>query len=674
MKARPALTMVIALMLMVVALMIPAGALCAPVLGYFGEGHYIKWGAETDRPYYDGSRWWRLPSIAGGTFEATLWVETRQDEKQIDYSFEVWTWLNPSEKIFEKRGTTAGTPGPFAEMRRDDPARGFIEIGKISVTVPKGHQVLQTSSSRVFLADPMFNGSRDVVALGSTSIYAGNTDKKTYWTIRDMYIPNPFGGKISFNAYMRVYAGDGVMDESLSIKYPPSAAQETTGLKAALADAVDNVLDDKNGGFAPIGKYTVDVPPGFRWMRFATKRDRIVISDLDFTPNSPVTVLPAAGATLVQCGGTPYQGKDTGKVYYRSDPLILPHAEGGILEMDWHAWLYPTDRLVDVPLSIVSQPLGPTLFTSSYKSPVQADLAELSHETDRWGFTPLIQHITVEVPKGSSILQMVGSDRSVFANIKFTSQAGTATEIVRASGDYIQGHLTRLPYFRAGSVYLPDKAGGTVSFNAFIQPGVSDTEREDFLEVIRPEKLDVPVAYGKVKPSDMLETHIDSPDYGFVYIGTMTVPVPEGQDRIEFRTKSNRVWISQLVYATAGEKIAPPKPPALVSLSAPKSHNAPLGSTPTGMQTAPTAPTSVTASAWGYESPAETQGTVLDIDTLNALIEEFTGAIARAEAAKSAHPAFIDHLNHILASLVAYRDALVANNADPAKPGGWGDY
>jgi flagellar biosynthesis protein FlhG len=118
----------------------------------------------------------------------------------------------------------------------------------------------------------------------------------------------------------------------------------------------------------------------------------------------------------------------------------------------------------------------------------------------------------------------------------------------------------------------------------------------------------------------------------------------------------------------------PPKPPALVSLSAPKSHNAPLASTPTGGQTAPTAPTSVTASAWGYESPAETQGTVLDIDTLNALIEEFTGAIARAEAAKSAHPAFIDHLNHILASLVAYRDALVANNADPAKPGGWGDY
>ncbi|NLH86949.1 MAG: hypothetical protein GX460_01950, partial [Firmicutes bacterium] len=128
MKARPAFTTVIVLMLMAVALMIPARALCAPVLGYFGEGHYIKWGAETDRPYYDGSRWWRLPSAAGGTFEATLYVETRQDEKQIDYSFEVWTRLNPSEKLSEKRGTTAGTPGPFAEMRRDDPARGFIEI------------------------------------------------------------------------------------------------------------------------------------------------------------------------------------------------------------------------------------------------------------------------------------------------------------------------------------------------------------------------------------------------------------------------------------------------------------------------------------------------------------------------------------------------------------------
>lgn len=125
---------------------------------------------------------------------------------------------------------------------------------------------------------------------------------------------------------------------------------------------------------------------------------------------------------LMQCSGAPYQGKDTGDLYYRSAPLILPHAEGGILEMDWHAWLYPTDRLIDVPLSIVSHPTGPTLFASGYKSPVQADLAELSHETDRWGFTPLIQRITVRVPKGTSILQLKGSDRSVFANIKFTSE------------------------------------------------------------------------------------------------------------------------------------------------------------------------------------------------------------------------------------------------------------
>ena len=256
MKGKPLFATVVAFALIGIVLMVPTRALCAPVLGYFGEPSYVKWGAQTDRPYYDGGRWWCLPSAQGGTFEATLCVETRQDEKQIDYSLQVSTWLNPSEKLFEKRGTTAGTPGPLAEMRRDDPARGFIEIGKISITVPKGHQVLQTSSSRVFLADPMFNGSRDVIALGSTSVYAGNTDKKTYWTIRDMYIPNPFGGKISFNAYMRVYARDGVLDESLSIKYPPSAALEATDLKAALANAVDNVLDDKDGGFASIGKYT----------------------------------------------------------------------------------------------------------------------------------------------------------------------------------------------------------------------------------------------------------------------------------------------------------------------------------------------------------------------------------------------------------------------------------
>ena len=170
MKDKPPFAMVVALALIGIVLMVPARALCAPVLGYFGEPGYIKWGAQTGRPYYDGARWWCLPSAQGGTFEATLYVESRQDEKQVDHYFRAYTWLSPSEKLFEKRGTTAGTPGPFAEMRRDDPARGFIEIGRISITVPKGHQVLQTSSSRVFLADPTFNGSPNVVSIGSTSV------------------------------------------------------------------------------------------------------------------------------------------------------------------------------------------------------------------------------------------------------------------------------------------------------------------------------------------------------------------------------------------------------------------------------------------------------------------------------------------------------------------------
>lgn len=692
MRGKPLFAMAFALALIGIALVNPARALCAPVLGYFGEPGYIKWGAQTGRPYYDGGRWWLLPSAQGGTFEATLYVESRQNEKQVDYSFQAWTWISPSEKLFEKKGSTAGTPGPFAEMRRDDPARGFIEIGRVSVTVPKGHQVLQTSSSRVFLADPTFDGSPNVVSIGSTSVYAGSTDKKTYWNIQTMYIPNPFGGKISFNGYIRLYASDGVLDESLSITYPPVAALEATDLKASLADAADNLLNDKNGGFAPIGRYTVDVAPGFQWVRVATKRGRIAISDLDFTPNPPVVVPPTAGASLLQCGSAPYQGKDTGKLYYRSAPLILPHAEGGVLEMDWYAWLYPTDRIVEVPLSIVSHPMGPTLFTSTYKSPIQAELAEMSHDSASWGFTPLIQRIAVKVPEGTSILQLTGSDRSVFANIKFTSSMGTVTEIVRASGDYIQGSLSKLPYVRAGNVYLPDKAGGTVSLNVFIQPGVSDKEREDFLEVTRPEKLSVPVVYGKVKPSDMLETHVESPDYGFVYIGTMTIPVPEGQDRIDFRTKGNRVWFSQLVYAKAGQTITGPKPPELVSTP---SIGATVGSTlrpaagsetavPTAGQIAPTptliapvAPTGVSAGAsgtWGYESPAKAQAAVLNIDTLDAVIQEFADAIARAEAAKSAHPAFIDHLKHILASLVTYRDTLAANNPDPGQSGGWGDY
>jgi hypothetical protein len=81
-----------------------------------------------------------------------------------------------------------------------------------------------------------------------------------------------------------------------------------------------------------------------------------------------------------------------------------------------------------------------------------------------------------------------------------------------------------------------------------------------------------------------------------------------------------------------------------------------------------------TAGGWGYESQAQAQGAVLNIGTLDALIEEFGAAIARAEAGNSAHPAFIDHLRQLLASLVSYRDALVANNPDPAEPGGWGDY
>ncbi len=211
-----------------------------------------------------------------------------------------------------------------------------------------------------------------------------------------------------------------------------------------------------------------------------------------------------------------------------------------------------------------------------------------------------------------------------------------------------------------------------MSFNVYIQPGAYDTEREDFLEVTRPEKLNVPVAYGKVKPSDMLETHIDSPDYGVVYIGTMTVPVPEGQDRIDFRTKGNRVWIGQLVYARVGG-VAPPKPPTLVRMpsSAATAESTVVMATTV---TKPELPTGNTNDVWGYESPTKTQGAVLDIDTLNALVQEFSEAIAKAEAGNSAHPAFIEHLKHILANLVAYRDALVANNPDPTKSGGWGEY
>lgn len=122
-----------------------------------------------------------------------------------------------------------------------------------------------------------------------------------------------------------------------------------------------------------------------------------------------------------------------------------------------------------------------------------------------------------------------------------------------------------------------------------------------------PKKLNVPVAYGRVKPSDMLETHIDSPDYGVVYIGTMTVPVPEGQDRIDFRTKGNRVWIGQLVYARVGESVAPPKPPALVRMPS----NGATAESAVVMATTVTKPESPTGDmkgAWGYESPTKAQG------------------------------------------------------------------
>jgi len=84
MKARPAFTTVIALMLDGRRADDSCAAHCARLSSaYFGEGHYIKWGAETDRPYYDGSRWWRLPSAAGGTFEAHS-VRRNQARREAD--------------------------------------------------------------------------------------------------------------------------------------------------------------------------------------------------------------------------------------------------------------------------------------------------------------------------------------------------------------------------------------------------------------------------------------------------------------------------------------------------------------------------------------------------------------------------------------------------------------
>lgn len=56
------------------------------------------------------------------------------------------------------------------------------------------------------------------------------------------------------------------------------------------------------------------------------------------------------------------------------------------------------------------------------------------------------------------------------------------------------------------------------------------------------------------------------------------------------------------------------------------------------------------------------------------LTEEFSGVIVRVEAGNSEHPSFIEHLTQIRARLVAYRDVLLANNLEPGRAGGWGDY
>jgi len=149
-------------------------------LGYFDDTANLRWGGDTGQPYYDASCWWYLPSAQGGIFEATLYVESRQDEKQLAYAFQASPWPNAFEKLIERKGTTASTPGPFAEMRRDGPTRGFIEIGRVSITVPTGCQFLQTSASRVYMAAPVFNGADTVVTLGSAPLYAGGADRKPY--------------------------------------------------------------------------------------------------------------------------------------------------------------------------------------------------------------------------------------------------------------------------------------------------------------------------------------------------------------------------------------------------------------------------------------------------------------------------------------------------------------
>jgi hypothetical protein len=149
-------------------------------LGYFDDTANLRWGATpaslTTMPVAGGI----CPALRGGIFEATLYVESRQDEKQLAYAFQASPWPNAFEKLIERKGTTASTPGPFAEMRRDGPTRGFIEIGRVSITVPTGCQFLQTSASRVYMAAPVFNGADTVVTLGSAPLYAGGADRKPY--------------------------------------------------------------------------------------------------------------------------------------------------------------------------------------------------------------------------------------------------------------------------------------------------------------------------------------------------------------------------------------------------------------------------------------------------------------------------------------------------------------
>lgn len=87
-----------------------------------------------------------------------------------------------------------------------------------------------------------------------------------------MFFPSPFGGTVSFTGYLRVYAGEPSADDALHIKYPPTGVCEAAGLRATWADAVDIQWDAANWGFAPIGRFTVDVPPGFQHVRFGTKR------------------------------------------------------------------------------------------------------------------------------------------------------------------------------------------------------------------------------------------------------------------------------------------------------------------------------------------------------------------------------------------------------------------